>query len=331
VLSGYAAGISGTLVGHPMDSAKVWMQTNTKSRLLSSSSSTSNTTTAASSQTSTNGGKALQRAVGHNTTTIVSSLKPNMSTLAVGSQSPLSMSLRHVRALYSGVSGPLVTVGLVQSVNFAIYDSVRRMLYGMDRTTTTNKCDMEYLHHDSLTNVAVASMSAGFVLSIFTSPMLIIKTKQQTQGISFRQALQQTTMHNGRLSFRNIFRGFGPHFLSETLGRGVYFVAYEGIKRQFMARHENTTTATLQERMLSAAISGILCWSSIFPLDALRCRLYASADRQSALDMATLMYRENGIRTFYRGYVVTVLRAGPVAAAVLPIYDTCLETLSEMD
>ncbi len=44
--------------------------------------------------------------------------------------------------------------------------------------------------------------------------------------------------------------------------------------------------------------------------------------------MAQAVYRE---RALYRGFSVTVLRAGPVAAMVLPVYDLALEYLSSSD
>jgi hypothetical protein len=33
-------------------------------------------------------------------------------------------------------------------------------------------------------------------------------------------------------------------------------------------------------------------------------------------------------RAFYRGFSISILRAGPVAASVLPVYDLTLEWLS---
>lgn len=46
------------------------------------------------------------------------------------------------------------------------------------------------------------------------------------------------------------------------------------------------------------------------------------------IHLARQMVKEQGIQSLYRGMGVTVLRAGPVAAAVLPVYDSVLEWLS---
>jgi len=273
----------------------------------------------------------------------------------------------YIRTLYSGVTGPLVAVGMVQSINFAVYDAARRQLYQAQQQTHNgtrrhNGTVYDYLHCDSYANVAMSSMLAGAILSVFTSPMLIIKTRQQTyrnangNRLSFRQALRELVVP-GRWQWRAMFVGFGPHFLSETLGRCVYFCSYEYLKRTLAATNHNgwsastsaslntvsptdqTVTVTMTQRMVCAGVSGILCWSLIFPLDVVRCRIYANAAATNGHDdtkmcqqswrvAQTLYMQQGGLRAFYRGFTVTVLRAGPVAAAVLPIYDRTLDYLS---
>jgi solute carrier family 25 carnitine/acylcarnitine transporter 20/29 len=262
--------------------------------------------------------------------TVASSAAARAATTA-----PKEVSLR---TLYAGVGGPLVTVGLIQSANFCIYDSLRRALHKRDHPTSSG---MDYMNNDSITNVAVSSMASGSFLSFITSPLLVVKTKQQIMTWDFRTALKDTmrkSVGSTKSVTSNFFIGFGPHFLSESVGRGIYFASYETLKRTMAAHNANSvggesssTTVTLPQRMAAAGMSGILCWSIIFPLDVLRNRLCAQAitqDAGNAWDMAKSMYAKEQFRPFYRGFTVTVLRAGPVAAAVLPVYDATLEWLN---
>merc|ERR1712224_712251 len=102
---------------------------------------------------------------------------------------------------------------------------------------------------------------------------------------------------------------------------------------------------SLRERMICAAATGMVCWSTFYPLDAVRNRMYHAATaatattNDSATANATTTSRSTnsivetiGImrkeRSFYRGFGITLLRAGPVAAVVLPVYDLTLEWLS---
>jgi len=346
-IAGYVAGFSGTVVGYPLDSAKVWLQTGgckNKHMILATGNS--------------------------NRSTLLS--PPRQQQPPPPSQVLFQVGTRvcqTLRALYSGVSGPLVTVGMVQSINFAIYDTTRQVLYrweeeeeqerhqkGGDNTHRTKSSPSLYLTHDSLAGVATAGFLAGMTTAFMTAPLIMIKTNQQVTGNSFRQAVSETLFVRGRVRLSGCTAGFLPHVVGESVGRSLYYVTYELLKRSwgnFKAngyRYDdgaavvswigdsscNTTSISLQERMVCAAMSGIFCWATIFPLDSLRSRMYAAVAEQQQqhqpslrrtllIDTIRTMQRE---RSFYRGFWVTVLRAGPVAAAVLPVYDLTLETLS---
>jgi Mitochondrial carrier protein len=258
---------------------------------------------------------------------------------------------------YSGVSGPLLTVGVVQSLNFAVYDRTRQYLHSQRLSPPPGQqgftISTHYLTEDSLSGVATAGMVSGMTIACITAPLVMIKTNQQITGNSFRQALQESFYMNGRVNLFAGAAGFLPHVIGESVGRSIYYFAYEGLKRSWAsakaanhgvpsANGSTSATTSLQERMVCAAMSGITCWAAIFPLDALRSRLYAAAavstqptdalsqyqstsSRQLLMDTIRQMRQE---RSFYRGFWVTVLRAGPVAAAVLPVYDLTLETLA---
>jgi hypothetical protein len=233
-------------------------------------------------------------------------------------------------------------VGLIQSINFASYDSIRRYLHQREHP---NAAETDYLTRDSLVNVGIAGCITGGLLSIVTGPLIHIKTFQQVTGQNFRTALHQSLLaKNGQFSIKGGYVGIVPHFLSETIGRAAYYGMYEYCKRSIVqykqegSTEATTSSVTMGERMMCAAIAGVTCWAIIFPADTLRNRLYnqkssaAGTQMLSTTEMMQSMYRhEGGLRPFYRGFSLTVLRAGPVAAAVLPIYDSVLEWLSSED
>ena len=186
IASGYAAGISGVLVGHPMDSAKVWLQT--KGMTPATGSTTASVTT-----TATNVANNVSSGLTSSRAPLNATVGNNMSTLAVPSSQERGFNLRSIRALYSGVTGPLLTVGMIQSLNFAIYDSLRRILH---RHSHPLASDSDYLHNDSLANVTVSAMAAGSVLALCTSPLLVVKTKQQIMEWNFQRAVRDTLQSN---------------------------------------------------------------------------------------------------------------------------------------
>jgi len=380
LIAGYVAGICGTMIGHPFDSIKVLLQTRW-------SYPTSSVTTVAAVSTGsvtpmihTNTVKSLNI---HNTINTNNNTPPSLlpvlrRSITLSSSTPAAASLLSsspsftIRSLYAGISGPLLTVGLIQCINFSIYDTCRQYLYYnfTPYTMSTSTPNLHhkktsYLYHDSIQNVGISSFISGGIVSIITSPLAIIKTKQQIMSWNFKQAWKDTmkgmewkkqskTTKRYTTIYSSFFIGFTPHFICESIGRSIYLMTYESLKRlciswnhptgilQQEQQQDYSTTTTyisLTQRMICAALSGIASWSFIFPLDVLRSRIYYesisnstshSYHTKSTWKMIQQMYHDNGksISIFFRGYVVTILRAGPVAAVVLPVYDQTLDWLT---
>ena len=323
LIAGYAAGTAGIIVGHPLDSIKVLLQTNGGGGLYSSSSrpssrsATSAHPTAATTTTATT-------AVAQGKSVITRASSSTASSATAVETSAL-LGNRSIRALYAGITGPLLTSGLVQSCNFAMYDTVRRVLYDYQlqseqhnhhllpsasgNNISRHNSNKDYLYHDNLINVATASFLSGSILSIFTSPMSIVKTKQQLAVWGFKKAIIETYYTNGGGggrggSMRGFYIAYGPHFICESVGRSFYMFVYEYTKRQLVQVKNNNslsndeggeqlsmsssldsissnsvsiTTEHLStpERMACAALAGMSSWALIFPFDVIKSKLYA--------------------------------------------------------
>ncbi|KAL7515764.1 hypothetical protein ACHAWX_000842 [Stephanocyclus meneghinianus] len=370
LIAGYSAGLCGIVVGHPLDSIKVLLQTQNDG-VMGSRLQTTGSSSSTSSPKSSHADTAMTRASKSNSTSSInasanatsSSSKANVSTAANPSGSSSSrmsansiIGTRSLRALYSGMTGPLLASGAIRSINFAVYDSVRRALYQRQlhvehqNTGTQTVHHDDYLYYDSLTNVAIASFASGATTSVATSPMALVKTKQQIMVWGFRKAVTDTFTNGttGKPSIfrgiRNFYTGFGVHFYCDAVGTAVYFTSYEYFKREIVRRKRDlqntsydgsvmtTHNITIVDRMACAASAGMVCWSVIFPWDVIRSRLYSQTINNetslSGFQMARQMIREQGFSSLYRGVGITVARAGPVAAAVLPVYDCVLSLVS---
>ncbi|OEU10724.1 mitochondrial carrier [Fragilariopsis cylindrus CCMP1102] len=359
MFAGWLAGFSGTIVGYPLDSAKVWLQTNTMGK---------NKYWGGAKASSPGSNKGLNDNKARNSSSACAKIStPHQNN-------PIKMLFRTVRALYSGASSPFITVGMVQSVNFATYDATRQFLYRRQQQQNDNYIDSnsinnrEYLTQDSLAGVAISGSVAGMVTGILTAPLIMIKINQQITGNPFRVALKETfalkqSQHQQgrqpRLSIISGFRfrpygaAFIPHIFSESISRAMYVATYEGLKRHLLLSKQGNNydvninnnnnmnmngivSLSLQERMMCAASSGVLCWAVFFPFDALRSRMYYAASHQKQQQQQQQQHhllqkqpqQQSYKRSFYRGFSISLLRAGPVAAAVLPVYDLTLERLS---
>eukprot|EP00521_Asterionellopsis_glacialis_P000129 CAMPEP_0195253538 /NCGR_PEP_ID=MMETSP0706-20130129/4525_1 /TAXON_ID=33640 /ORGANISM="Asterionellopsis glacialis, Strain CCMP134" /LENGTH=117 /DNA_ID=CAMNT_0040306059 /DNA_START=174 /DNA_END=524 /DNA_ORIENTATION=+ len=98
----------------------------------------------------------------------------------------------------------------------------------------------------------------------------------------FASGSSGTTISN-LSKIKNFYIGFGPHLVSTGLGRGIYMLAYEGCKRQYIASSSDnsitgsTPSISMKARMACAATAGMICWASIYPFDVLQNQTYRQA------------------------------------------------------
>ena len=245
--AGCIAGAAGQLVGHPLDTIKVFAQTGM----------------------STHGGLSF-------------------------------------RALFRGLSGPVVSAGGVQAVRLGLYETFRRCW---------SPCEASM----PLPVVGLSSASAGLVISFLVCPMHRVKVAQQLYGGGLYATARQLRREG------SLYRGLPTVVLFEA--NGLYMMAYVQMKRVLGCREGELA---LWARVVAGASANVLAWAVLFPLDTIRSvqqsgppgshhrppsGLFCSARRLVA---------EGGWRRLYRGYGFTLLRAGPVAGVILPAFDGLL-------
>eukprot|EP00550_Attheya_septentrionalis_P001808 CAMPEP_0198283468 /NCGR_PEP_ID=MMETSP1449-20131203/3035_1 /TAXON_ID=420275 /ORGANISM="Attheya septentrionalis, Strain CCMP2084" /LENGTH=411 /DNA_ID=CAMNT_0043980057 /DNA_START=43 /DNA_END=1275 /DNA_ORIENTATION=+ len=266
------------------------------------------------------------------------------SSPSTSSSSSTSIGKSSLGKLYNGIGAPLITVGVVQGINFALFDMFRNARLvdpsSSSATSTTGTCN------DSLTNVATASFAAGGLVSLITSPLLTLKVRQQIKGWSLREAARQTFSGAGGL--RNFYTGYPIHFACDALGRCLFFTTYEALKRWRINSNKSSKSSSNQQESFSrtecvviSATAGMVSSSIVFPLDSIRSRMHGHAVRRrpfieqtrsssnkytmsggGAWNTARTMWIQGGgVKAFFRGYGITVLRSGPVAAVAMPVYD----------
>lgn len=138
--------------------------------------------------------------------------------------------------LYRGIVPPIVTVGMVQSVNFPIYEHYKAYYH--------KECKYDYY-----TSTFLGGATSGSIISIFTIPFSFVKVifvllllvilvltclKQVQQQISTTNNVFLTAKNMYNLyGIRIFYRGYPCSYICETVGRGVYLYTYEYIKHYF--------------------------------------------------------------------------------------------------
>ena len=84
--------------------------------------------------------------------------------------------------------------------------------------------------------------------------------------------------------------------------------------------------------MLAGTVAGMLYWTSCYPMDVIKNRIMAAPDvapptYRGVVDCARSIYRDAGLRGFFKGWVPCMARAAPANAATFVVYEAALAYL----
>jgi solute carrier family 25 carnitine/acylcarnitine transporter 20/29 len=122
---------------------------------------------------------------------------------------------------------------------------------------------------------------------------------------------------------KGLYQGFYPTILGEVIGMGIHFGAYEGIIREFRHTHDHPPSKMVS--FFAGGIAGCLSWLLTYPLDYIKTIIQSDdpSDRKfaSGTEAALIKYEEEGLRTFFKGLGITMLRAFPVSGVGFVIFE----------
>ncbi|XP_030238267.1 calcium-binding mitochondrial carrier protein SCaMC-1-B isoform X1 [Drosophila navojoa] len=168
----------------------------------------------------------------------------------------------------------------------------------------------------------VAGGFAGAVSRTCTAPLDRVKVFLQVQSckIGISDGMKMLLKEGGVSS---MWRGNGINVLKIAPETALKFAAYEQMKR-LIRGNDSTRQMTIVERFYAGAAAGGISQTIIYPMEVLKTRLALRTTGQYAgiADAATKIYKKEGGRSFYRGYVPNILGILPYAGIDLAVYET---------
>jgi solute carrier family 25 (mitochondrial carnitine/acylcarnitine transporter), member 20/29 len=107
-------------------------------------------------------------------------------------------------------------------------------------------------------------------------------------------------------------------------GNAAYFSAFEYFRRRY-ARENNITDLSQVPAWVNfwaGGLGGLLYWLSVYPIDVIKSAIMTDALEPSKrkhagyLAAARWLYGEAGVRAFFRGFGVCLMRAIPANGAI---------------
>jgi len=185
----------------------------------------------------------------------------------------------------------------------------------------------------------ISGASAGGIATAVTYPLDLLRTRFAAQGTD--------KVYDGLLgSIKDIARTEGPkgffRGLSAAIGQivpymGLFFTSYEFIHQQLGPRSLPFGSGDATAGVLASVFSK----TCVFPLDLVRKRLQVQGPTRSkyvhrnipeykgVFAALTMIFQKEGVRGWYRGLTVSLIKAAPASAVTMWTYERALHALMQ--
>ncbi|KAG7289597.1 hypothetical protein NEMBOFW57_005968 [Staphylotrichum longicolle] len=185
-----------------------------------------------------------------------------------------------------------------------------------------------------------ASLAAGALTQLFTNPIWVLKTRMLASDRSAHGAYPSMWSGAARLlreeGVWGFYRGLGVGMLAVSHG-AVQFAVYDPARRMYLARRRRRSqgegegegevdgAVTNEATLVLSTVSKLVAGATTYPLQVLRSRLqHYDAEAQFGRGISGVvrkLWREEGVRGFYRGVMPGVVRVLPATWVTFLVYE----------
>jgi len=227
------------------------------------------------------------------------------------------------RALFRGMWSPLLTNSALNALTFSTWQETQRLLHFKEGSAAP------------LEKVFLAGAIAGVVQCLIATPMELVRSKMQVRSdrsLGYVECLRQVCRAEGPTG---LYRGNVSMMAREGPAFGIYFSMYEATKRALCPELRDGETEPMWVQACGGAATGAVTWAAVMPMDVISTRIQCMPDecvqdrsRRSVQGVARQIWKEGGVRAFYRGLGIAVLRGVVMNAVVFPVYESTVHAFS---
>ncbi|KAH9843217.1 mitochondrial carrier [Rhodofomes roseus] len=239
-----------------------------------------------------------------------------------------------VVGFYRGLWIPLMTISFVRAASFTIYTRTKEYFH-----------DRHWPAQSTVWSVAsiggIGGALSGSLISFGSAPFELVKVRRQleysiaaSKGVRIVKApgtLDAVKDIFQLYGLRGLYIGFRLHFVRDTMGTGLYFFEYDGM-RHLMGRLSSGEQGPTPHWMpippsvvpfMCGSLAGVTSWALIYPLDVVKTkvqqRALAGEKKRGVLETLHRLIRGPdpnspkpivlGLARLYRGLGVSALRS----------------------
>ncbi|XP_055683335.1 solute carrier family 25 member 45 isoform X1 [Lutzomyia longipalpis] len=241
-----------------------------------------------------------------------------------------------LKGFYRGMTFPVLTTGLLNSMLFGIYgNTLRNLQLGVADEKLRKKLQPQHIF--------IAGSVGGFLQAFVANPIELVKIRLQTRSCTTRgswECLRNILQIEG---FLGLYRGLTPMICRDIFPYGIYMLAYEQIlnmlgclpyvqeKRQQNAAKKLTSVNSNLELTLTTiagSIAGVLSWIVVIPFDVIKTIMQAEPNPhvyRNMIHCIKVHVERSGWTSLFRGSCMLLVRAVPVNVATFIGYEYYLE------
>lgn len=223
-------------------------------------------------------------------------------------------SIKHIIAkdgfsgFFKGVVSPVLGTAPMVAVLFSVND--------------LSKKTMEHWDHSHHLKDFLSGAMAGTCVSFLITPVDLLKIRKQAKGnqsLTYPQIIKQVYNYSGA---KGIYQGFTPCLLRSCFPNGMFFYVNSNTQRLLnVDKDKNTHFSLAWKKILAGGLAGQAFWFSGYPFDVIKSHMQYKPKHSNFLETIKHIYKRHGIKYFYRGCTITLLRAFPVNAINFITYE----------
>ncbi|KAJ5381090.1 uncharacterized protein N7496_003518 [Penicillium cataractarum] len=225
--------------------------------------------------------------------------------------------------LYSGVIPQLIGVAPEKAIKLTVNDLVRGTFTDKD----TGK--IWYAHE------ILAGGTAGACQVVFTNPLEIVKIRLQVQG-EIAKNVEGAPRRSALWIVKNLglvglYKGASACLLRDVPFSAIYFPTYAHLKSDFFGETATNKLGVVQ-LLTAGAIAGMPAAYLTTPCDVIKTRLQVEARKGETKytglrHCATTVWKEEGLKAFFKGGPARILRSSPQFGFTLAAYEVLQKML----
>jgi solute carrier family 25 carnitine/acylcarnitine transporter 20/29 len=207
--------------------------------------------------------------------------------------------------LYKGIAFPLVGNAFIVGTHFHVYNTLKKY------------------------SPIVSGACAGFAASFISNPVELVRIKMQLSDSSTNNKLYK----NSFICFKNIIKNngifgiFKGQFVTSTrdiIGYSAFFNVFEMYSKYEKDIGYYIGNNHFLHKMIKGTLCGFALWGSMYPIDVIKTLVQGSLlenKQKKYSEYIKEIYKNYGIRGFYRGFYLTMFRAIPVNVGIVTAID----------